>query len=73
MGTGSFPGVKWHVGGRRNAYNILVWKPEGNRMLGRRRYRWENNIKLHLRNRWDWTTCFRTGTVCGSDPLGSIK
>ena len=61
----------WHVGGRRNVYNILVWKDEGNRMLGR--HRWENNIKLYLRNRWVWTTWFRIGTVCCSDPLGSIK
>jgi len=30
------------------AYRVLVGKPEGKRPHGRSRYRWENNIKLHL-------------------------
>jgi hypothetical protein len=34
--------------GDRNAY-ILVGKSEGKRPLGRPRRRWENNIKMHLR------------------------
>jgi hypothetical protein len=34
---------------RRNAYRILVGKPEGKRPLGRRRRRWMNNIKMDLR------------------------
>jgi hypothetical protein len=64
----------WHVGGWRNEYNILIWKPEVNRMLlGRHRHRWENNVKLHLKNGWDWTSCFRIVAVCGNDPSGSIK
>jgi hypothetical protein len=29
-----------------NAYKILVTKPEGNRPLGRPRYRWEGNTVL---------------------------
>ena len=33
----------------RNVYRILVGKPEGNRPLGRPRRRWEDNIKMHLR------------------------
>jgi hypothetical protein len=33
----------------RNAYNILVGKPEGRRPLGRPRQRWEYNIKMDLR------------------------
>ena len=33
----------------RNAYRILVGKPEGKRHLGRPRRRWENNIKMELR------------------------
>jgi hypothetical protein len=33
----------------RGAYNILVGKPEGRRPLERPRRRWENNIKLDLR------------------------
>jgi hypothetical protein len=30
--------------GERNAYRILVGKPEGKRPLGRHRRRWEDNI-----------------------------
>ena len=33
----------------RNAYRVLVGKPEGKRPLGRPRRRWENNIKMDLR------------------------
>jgi hypothetical protein len=36
-------------GERRNAYNILVGKPEGKRPLGRHRRGWEDNIKMDLR------------------------
>jgi hypothetical protein len=32
------------VGQRRDAYRILVGKPEGKRPLGRPRHRWEDNI-----------------------------
>jgi hypothetical protein len=37
------------MGKKRNAYRILVGKPEGKRPLGRRRRGWENNIKMDLR------------------------
>jgi hypothetical protein len=33
----------------RNAYRILVGKPEGKRPLGRPRHRWMDNIKMDLR------------------------
>jgi hypothetical protein len=33
----------------RSAYKILVGKPEGNRELRRPRCRWEDNIKMDLR------------------------
>jgi hypothetical protein len=33
----------------RNAYKILVEKPDGKRPLGRRRRRWEDNIRMALR------------------------
>jgi hypothetical protein len=33
----------------RNAYRILVGKPEGRRPLGRPRRRWMDNIKMDLR------------------------
>jgi hypothetical protein len=39
---------------KRNAYRILVGKPEGKRPLGRPRRRWVNNIKMNLRGTgWD--------------------
>ena len=34
---------------RRNVYVVLVGKPEGKRPLGRPRRRWEENIKMDLR------------------------
>ena len=33
----------------RNAYRVLVGKPEGKIPLGRPRRRWEDNIKMDLR------------------------
>jgi len=36
----------------RGVYRTLVGKPEGKRQLGRRRRRWEDNIKKDLRE-WD--------------------
>jgi hypothetical protein len=39
---------------KRNAYRILVGKPEGKRPLGRPRRRWVDNIKTDLREiAWD--------------------
>jgi hypothetical protein len=37
------------MGEVRGAYNILVGRPEGRRSLGRPRHRWEDNIKMELR------------------------
>jgi hypothetical protein len=37
------------MGERRGAYRALVGKPEGGRPLGRPRHRWEDNIKMDLR------------------------
>ncbi|KAJ4438518.1 hypothetical protein ANN_14463 [Periplaneta americana] len=37
------------MGESRNAYRVLVWRPEGKRPLGRPRRRWEDNIKMDLR------------------------
>jgi hypothetical protein len=33
---------------KRNAYRLLVGKPEGKRPLGRRRRRWVDNIRMDL-------------------------
>jgi hypothetical protein len=37
------------MGKKRGAYRILVGRPEGRRPLGRPRRRWEDNIKMDLR------------------------
>jgi hypothetical protein len=37
------------MGERRGAYRALVGKPEGRRPQGRPRRRWEDNIKMDLR------------------------
>ena len=51
-------------GERRGAYRVLMGKPEGRRLLGRPRRRWEDNIKMHLQEvgwgTWagfNWTGC----------------
>jgi hypothetical protein len=42
------------MGEKRNAYRILVGKPEGKSPLGGTRRRWVNNIKMNLRGiRWN--------------------
>jgi hypothetical protein len=46
------------MGEPRNAYRILVGKPEGKGPLGRPRRRWVDNIKMHLRQiGWDGVDC----------------
>jgi hypothetical protein len=46
--------MKWagdvaRMGEKRNAYGLLVGKPEGKRPLGRPRRRWMDNIRMDLR------------------------
>jgi hypothetical protein len=46
--------MKWvghiaRIGDMGDAHNIFVVKPEGKRVLGRSRYRWEDNIKMGLK------------------------
>jgi hypothetical protein len=40
------------MGEKRDAYRILLGRPEGRRPLGRPRRRWEGNIKMDLK-KWD--------------------
>jgi hypothetical protein len=53
----------------RNVYRVLVGKPEGKRPLGSPRRRWEDGIKMDLREIgwgvWSGFTWLRTGIVGG--------
>jgi hypothetical protein len=51
------------MGEKRNAYRILVVKPEGMRPLGRPKRRWVDNIKIDLREiGWDGVAWIDLGT-----------
>jgi hypothetical protein len=56
------------MGEERKVYKVLVGKPEGKRPLGRPRYRWEDGIRMDLREIGlgdvDWMDWLRTGTGC---------
>jgi len=41
------------MGEGRGVHRVLVWKPEGKTPLGRPRRRWEDTIKMDLREVWD--------------------
>jgi hypothetical protein len=47
----SWAGNVVRMGEKRNAYRILVRKPEGKRPLGRPRRSWVYNIKMDFRER----------------------
>jgi hypothetical protein len=56
------------MGEKRNAYRILVWKPEGKRLLGRPRRRRVDNIKIDHREDgmvWTGSIWLRIGTSGG--------
>jgi hypothetical protein len=36
------------MGEKRNAYRLLVGKPDGKRLLRKPRHRWSNNIRMDL-------------------------
>jgi hypothetical protein len=50
------------MGEERKVYKVLVGKPEEKRPLGRSRCRWEDGIRLDLRE---------MGWGCRVDPVGS--
>jgi len=55
------------MGERRGAYRDLMGRPEGKRQLGRPMHRWEDNIKIDLKEVvWgdtDLLICFRIRTT----------
>jgi hypothetical protein len=58
-----------HIGEGRNVYRVLVGKPEGKRPLERPRRRWEDAIKMDLRDFvlgvWSGFTWLGIGIVGG--------
>jgi hypothetical protein len=70
-------------GEKRNVYRILVGNPEGKRPLGRPRHRWEDNIRMDVREiGWsgvDWIDLahlkrpVESSCEHGDEPSGSIK
>jgi hypothetical protein len=42
-------GYVTRMGEERKIYKVLAGKPEGNRLLGRPRGRWEDGIRMDLR------------------------
>jgi hypothetical protein len=57
------------MGEGRNVYRVLVGKPEGKRPLGRPKRRWEDGIKMDLKEIgwgvWSGFSWLRIGTVGG--------
>jgi hypothetical protein len=57
------------MGEGRNVYRVLVGKPEGKRLPGRPRSRWEDGIRMDLRKIswevWSVFTWLRIGTGGG--------
>jgi hypothetical protein len=54
------------MGERRGVYRVLVGRPKGKRPLGRPRHRWEDNIKLDLRD-------IGIDGVNSKEPLAPVK
>jgi hypothetical protein len=65
------------MGAGRGVYRVLVGRPEGKRPLGRPRCRWEDNIKLALReigiDGANWIRQIAVFCEQSNEPSGSIK
>jgi hypothetical protein len=63
------------MGENRNAYSLLVGKPEGKKPLGRPRRRWLDNVRLDfVEVGWGDVVWLRIGTgEFGIEPSGSMK
>jgi hypothetical protein len=67
----------------RNAFKILMGKPKGKRPIGRPRSRWEDSIRINLKemgiNMRNWVNLakdkdyWNAPCECGIEPLGSIS
>jgi hypothetical protein len=55
-----------HTEQERKVYTILVGKPEGKRPLGRRRRRWEDGVRMDLKeNDWEGVEWIQLAQVRG--------
>ena len=71
----------YHLWGRGGVHMGFWWWPDGRRPLGRPRHRWEDNIKMDLREvvgwgAWAgliWLRIVVSSCECGNEPLESIK
>ncbi|KAJ4430838.1 hypothetical protein ANN_19429 [Periplaneta americana] len=79
---GMFRRLRWagHVARMdesRSAYRVLVARPEGKSPLGGPRRRWEDNIKMDLRevgyDDRDWINLAQDRDQGGNEPPGSLK
>jgi hypothetical protein len=67
------------MGEKRNAYRLLLGKPEGKRPLGRPRRMWVDNIRMDLGEVGlgdvDWIGLAQVESSCefGIGPSGSMK
>jgi hypothetical protein len=57
------------MGEERKVYKVLVGKPEGKRPLGRPRRRWEDGIRMDLREIGWLGGCGLDSTVSGQGPV----
>jgi hypothetical protein len=60
------------MGEKRNAYRLLVGKPEGKRPLGTPRRRWVDIIRMDL-GTMSWGSVDWIGLTHNREPLDSIK
>jgi hypothetical protein len=62
------------MGEERKVYKVLVGKPEGRRPLGRPRRRWEDGVRMDLRETGlgsvDWIRMAQVRDRCGDEPSG---
>jgi hypothetical protein len=56
-------------GVRDEVYRVLVRKPQGKRPLGKPRRRWEDNVKMDLKD----VVCVASTCECGNELWGTIK
>jgi hypothetical protein len=67
------------MGEGRGVYRVLVGRPENKRPLGKPRPRWEDNIKMDLRetenDEANWIQLGPVAGLCehGNEPSGSIR